>query len=349
MEEAVQPLTNGGSIMFRYTINDTTEIIEGQAQAQVDIAVLVVFFNRPDMLRKVFDQIRKAKPSKLLLYQDGPRSGNEQDIEKGSLCRDVVAHIDWNCTVHRFYQESNFGCNPSMYIAQKWAFSKYDKCVVLEDDEVPAISFFGYCKELLDRYENDKRIYRICGSNVFGEYAPYDGDYFYTRGGSITGWASWKRVIDEYDENYSFMKDQKIMDTIAYTYKDAGAPVPRFLNNCKAHIASGREHFESLFSAARILGGGYSIVPTKNLISNIGISVDSTHGGKDIRLLSKNMRKFFNAEIYEIELPLRHPQFFIEDKKYEDEQSRFMGWRKSIFRKAVDYIGDHYRELRYSR
>lgn len=114
------------------------------------------------------------------------------------------------------------------------------------------------------------------------------------------------------------------MDTIVYTYKGAGTPVPRFLNNCKAHIASGREHFESLFSAAKILGK-YSIISAKNLISNIGVSADSTHGRTDVRLLSKNMRKFFNAEIYEMELPLRHPHFFIEDKKYEDKQSRFMG------------------------
>lgn len=188
MEKAVWAVTNEGGITFRYTINDTTEIMEGQAQTLVDIAVLVVFFNRPDMLGKVFDQIRKAKLSKLLLCQDGPRSSNEQNIEKGALCRDIVSHIDWIVQCIEFYQDSNFGCNPSMYITQKWTFSKYDKCVVLENDEEPAISFFGYCKELLDRYAEDKRIYRICGSYVFGEYAPYDGDYFYTRGGSITGW-----------------------------------------------------------------------------------------------------------------------------------------------------------------
>lgn len=38
--------------------------------AQIDIAVLMLFFNRPDSLKKVFEQVRKARPSQLFLYQD---------------------------------------------------------------------------------------------------------------------------------------------------------------------------------------------------------------------------------------------------------------------------------------
>ena len=36
-------------------------------------------------------------------------------------------------------------------------------------------------------------------------------------------------------------------------------------------------------------------------------------------MLSKNMRMFFNAPIYEIHLPLKHPKYILEDKKYETE------------------------------
>ena len=57
-------------------------------------------------------------------------------------CREVVADIDWECDVRQMYQERNFGCDPSEYISQKWAFSLADKCIVLEDDDVPSQSFF---------------------------------------------------------------------------------------------------------------------------------------------------------------------------------------------------------------
>lgn len=334
--------------MKEYTYNYTHDIIEGEMEYGIDIPVLILFFNRPEPLKRVFEQVKNSKPSTLFLYQDGARN-NSNDIENIKKCRDIVSEINWNCSVYKLYQEENYGCDPSEYISQEWAFSLVDKCIVLEDDNFPSLSFFPFCKELLERYENDTRIYRICGSNVFGKYCPYDGDYFFTRGGNISGWASWKRVIDEWDSDYSFIHDQKIIDCLRTTYRDAGAPIPRFLDSSQKHIKSGKAHYESIFAATRYLNSGLTIIPSVNLISNIGITPDATHGGKDIKLLSKNMRLFFNAPVYNIDFPMMHPRYILEDKKYEIKQSQFMGWRKSIFRKAIDYIGDKYREMRYGR
>ena len=39
--------------------------------ALVDVAVLILFFNRPRQLAQVFEQVKKARPSRLFLYQDG--------------------------------------------------------------------------------------------------------------------------------------------------------------------------------------------------------------------------------------------------------------------------------------
>ena len=36
----------------------------------LDISVLILFFNRPESLAKVFEQVRKAQPARLFLYQD---------------------------------------------------------------------------------------------------------------------------------------------------------------------------------------------------------------------------------------------------------------------------------------
>ena len=93
--------------------------------ANIDVAVLILFFNRPDHLKEVFDEVRKARPSQLFLYQDGPRG--ERDMTGIEACRKVVEDIDWECEVHRKYQERNYGCDPSEYLSQKWAFSVVDK------------------------------------------------------------------------------------------------------------------------------------------------------------------------------------------------------------------------------
>ena len=174
--------------------------------AKIDIAVLILFFNRPDSLKKVFAEVRKARPSRLFLYQDGPRG--ERDMEGIMACREVVADIDWECDVRQMYQERNFGCDPSEYISQKWAFSLADKCIVLEDDDVPSQSFFPFCKEMLDRYEHDERIVMVSGFNSEEriEGCPYD--YLFTSVMSIWGWASWRRVVDRWDGKYSFLDDE---------------------------------------------------------------------------------------------------------------------------------------------
>ena len=89
--------------------------------AKVDVAVLMLFFNRPDSLQKVFNEVKKARPAHLFLYQDGPR--NENDMEGIMACRHIVEEIDWVCDVHRLYQNRNYGCDPSGFMSQKWAFS----------------------------------------------------------------------------------------------------------------------------------------------------------------------------------------------------------------------------------
>ena len=138
--------------------------------AKTDIAVLLLFFTRSDTFAQVFEAVRQARPSKLFLYQDGPRG--EQDMAGIMACREIVsdAHIDWECEVHRQYLEHNQGCDPSGFRSHQWAFSLADKVIVLEDDVVPAQSFFPFCKEMLDRYEYLGLGFVATGSRTLGSH-----------------------------------------------------------------------------------------------------------------------------------------------------------------------------------
>ena len=157
---------------------------------KTDIAVLLLFFNRPETFQQVFNEVKKARPSRLFLYQDGMRG--ERDRVGVEACRQIASddNIDWECEVHRLYQEKNLGCDPSEYVSQKWAFSIVDKCIVLEDDDVPSQAFFPFCKEMLDRYEHDSRVWMIAGFNTDEITPDVPTDYFFTSVFSIWGWAS---------------------------------------------------------------------------------------------------------------------------------------------------------------
>lgn len=272
----------------------------------------MLFFNRADHFSEVFAEVKKARPARLFLYQDGPRG--ERDIPGIEACRQVASdeNIDWECEVHRLYQEKNYGCDPSEYLSQKWAFSMTDKCIVLEDDDVPSQSFFSFCKELLDKYENDERVWMIAGFNS-EETAPVTSSYFFTSVFSIWGWASWRRVIDTWDGSYSWMDDPEKMAKVERVIREKRLRKD-FLPMCRDHRAAGKEFYETIFWASMLLNDGVAIMPTKNLINNRGVTDDSTHFQGSLKTMPARLRRQFTMPRYEIDFPLVHPT---EVKEYE--------------------------------
>lgn len=286
----------------------------------IDIPVLLVFFCRDVQFKQVFEQVKKARPRRLFLYQDGAREGRADDIRGIEKCRQIAEDIDWECEVHKFYQERNVGCDPSVFIAIKWAFSNVDKCIILEDDVVPSQSFFRFCKELLDYYENDERIHIICGMNNNDVTENIDESYLFTTKGSIWGWATWKRVIDTWDETYSFLEDPKILKRIEENSDNKGE-YSSFINACKRHKTSGRAHHESINGASRRLYNRINIVPKYNMISNVGVGEETTHGANDIRKYPKRIRRLFYKKVYDIDFPLKHPQYILRNKEFEKKMT----------------------------
>ena len=298
--------------------------VSGRYPSEVDVAVLFLFFAREEQTVRSFKQICKARPSRLYLYQDGPRFGHQNDVKNIAKCRKAVeAMIDWDCDVYKFYQEKNFGCDPSEFISQKWMFSTEEKGIVIEDDDVMSVSFFRFCKELLDKYENDTRINMICGMNHLGVYEECPYDYFFSQGGgAIWGWASWRRVIDQWDSNYTLLDDEYNMNILE---ANIGADrMKGFVSICKRHKASGREHYESIFGYNRYFNSTFNIVPKKNMTCNIGIAAESTHSVNNITLLPKKVRCQLYMEIHELEFPLKHPLCVLDEKIYKQKLDIFL-------------------------
>lgn len=308
----------------------------------VDVPVLMIFFNRPEKFAKVFAQVKKARPSKLYLYQDGARG--ERDTKLIEACRKIVEDIDWKCEVYKYFQDKNMGCDPSIYIAIKWMFEKENKGIILEDDAVPEVSFFEFCRELLEKYMEDERIGMICGSNPLYAYTEQmEEDYIFTNSGAIWGWATWKRVTDAWDRTYSYVHNKKIKRLLSLNTqfkKNCEA----FLKNSQWHAESGKEYFESIHGAEMRLNYHLAIVPKHNLITNIGVGGESTHSVSNIKLLPKGILAVFNVPTSSMDFPLTHPRYKLPDKIYERKINRLIGyalhiraWRKCsiLFRKAL--------------
>ena len=284
----------------------------------IDVAVLILFFNRPDHLKRVFDEVRRARPSRLFLYQDGPRG--ERDMAGIEACRRVVENIDWECDVHRKYQERNYGCDPSEYISQKWAFSVVDRCIVLEDDDVPSQSFFTFCKEMLDRYADDERVWMVAGFNPEEQVdSPYD--YLFTTALSIWGWASWRRVVDKWDPHYRFLDDPHDMRLLTNLMRQRHDN-PDTLRACYDHRASGKEYYETIFWASMMMNSGLAVMPTRNMINNLGATDGSTHYTGSLQTMPRRLRRLFTMRRFELDHPIRHPHYVVEDVEFKERVYR---------------------------
>jgi len=293
--------------------------------AKTDIAVLLLFFTRSDTFRQVFDAVRQARPSKLLLYQDGPR--NEGDMPGIEACREIVsdAHIDWECEVHRQYLDHNQGCDPSGFLSHQWAFSIADKVIILEDDVVPSQSFFPFCKEMLDRYEHDERISMIAGFNIDEVTADCSDSYFFTSAFSIWGWASWRRVAERWDPTYGFIRDQKAMEKLERVAKERNLRKD-MLQMFRDHSQSGKAYFETIYWSDMLLNDCLAIMPQQNQINNIGLMADSTHFSAELKTTPHRIRRMFTMQRHELSFPLKHPQGVTENRAYLERLYRANAW-----------------------
>ena len=299
-----------------------------------DVSVLILFFNRPDHLERLWTEVRRAQPARLFLYQDGARS--ERDVPGIEACRRVVADVDWPCEVHRNYQTENRGCDPSNFLAQKWAFSLTDKCIIFEDDDIPTQSWFRFCKEMLDRYEDDERVCMIAGFNseehTHGVPAASVSDkaeasYLFTRNFSIWGWASWRRVIEQWDDTYAWLDDDAELQRLE-TYIKKYHLRDDFMAMARAHKASGKAFYETIFCSLMWRNDWLAIVPTSNQINNLGVTDDSVHFAGSIQQLPRGYRRIFTMGRHELQFPLVHPASSEPGCEHEE----YVSYRESVYR-----------------
>ena len=311
----------------------------------VDVPVLLFVFVRPDTLSKVFDVIKEAKPSKLFLVSDGPRKNNINDRKKINESRKIVEIIDWDCEVHRVYFDVNQGMYITFKKAMDYVFERVDRCIFLEDDVVTSVSFFDYCRQMLEKYRDDFRINMVSGMNHTGVYSEPNSDYFFTKGASIWGFALWKRTYELFYD-FSYGEDAYSFGCIkenAKKYKSFQKALAGYLynQNYNGHPAGPEFYLGfTMFSQHQL-----TIVPTKNMVCNIGYGEGNTHFGSNLNFLPKAIQKLFNMETYEIEFPIKHPKYVVEDERYEDRVIRIIG--RSLLVKVYRRIEVNTKRLLY--
>jgi len=271
--------------------------------------VLLIVFNRPDTTQIVFDAIRKAKPGKFYIAADAPRDGNVADEKNCALVKEIVKKVDWDCDVHYRFAEVNQGCGPGPFNAISWVFEHEDRTIILEDDCVPALPFFNYCSELLERYKNDTRIWEISGNQYTEEAVTTPHSYFFSKYGHSWGWATWKRCWNEMDmamTKYPLIIEQDLYKSAFRTDKEARF-FQKLINKIYTDKIMMSHIWDFQFGFAITSNGGICIVPIKNLVTNIGYI--GTH--------AESKKHFHDRPVDENYKIVSHPDFILLDVNYD--------------------------------
>lgn len=290
-----------------------------------DAPIMLLFFNRPNTLKKVFSWVRRVQPRQLFLIQDGARENVPSDLAKIQECRKIVENIDWECEVFRNYADHNMTCDHREFTGISWCFEHVDRLIILEDDCVPADSFYSFCAEMLEKYKYDERIYSISGFNRLGLYEDTPYDYIISRAGAGIGWATWKRCWDHVwsIKDLNFIAD---VDFMEYYGKIISKHMPEqyagILERGRAvrdlDRKTGRySSWEYLSGISAILNNQLVITPKRNMIKYIGIAEDATHCMADHNLLNHKIRKVLLQDAYEMEGEIKHPPVMLPDESFE--------------------------------
>lgn len=290
---------------------------------KVTAPVLLIFFNRPDTFKEVFDKVREVRPQKLYLAQDGPRSGNDDDTIRIQECRRITSMIDWDCVVYQNYSDVNLGCGVRPQSAISWVLEKEENVIILEDDCIPNTSFFRYCDELLEEYKNDERVCLISGLNHFDTWntkTDREADYFFCKTGAIWGWATWARAWKKYDyylEKYSHDAFDAISEQIGN--RNVARKRVKVWNETFRKLRKGENitYWDYQWGIVRYAQSQYTIVPKKNMITNIGIGDHSTHARGTNLAKFKKFENFVFIPTHDISFPLVHPNLMICDYAYD--------------------------------
>jgi hypothetical protein len=277
--------------------------------------VALLIFNRPDPTARVFEAIAMARPSKLLVVADGPRSDRLGEDEKCRQARAIIDNVNWDCEVITNFSSVNLGCKQRVASGIDWIFEQVEEAIILEDDCLPAPSFFRFCDEMLDRYRLNERVGMVSGGNLqFGQLRG-NASYYFSRYTHIWGWATWRRAWQHYDRDIALwpsFRDEGWLDPMFSTQRERDY----WRNSFQLVYDGALDTWDCSWTFAAVTFGMLQIVPNVNLISNIGFGPNATH--------THVVGEYANLPLESMQFPLRHPTFVLPnidaDRHIADEQ-----------------------------
>jgi len=273
--------------------------------------VVIFIYKRSQNLEKMINGIREARPKELYIVADGSKNtGEEEQVKKTRA--DLESLISWPCQVRKSYSTKNLGLKRRFSTGIDWVFKHTDRAIFVEDDCVPESSFFIFCDQLLKKYKDEERIVSISGNNFQQSNKNYKESYYFSRYPHVWGWATWKRVWDQYDSTISDWPKLKHSGWLSELYPKRFF-TQKFWTYIFDRLYSGKINtwdYQLTYLSMKL--HGLNIIPGVNLVKNVGYGADATN------LKKKN--KTIDVTTKAMKFPLIHPSKLT----YSDQEDKYI-------------------------
>jgi hypothetical protein len=288
--------------------------------------ILLIAFNRPDLLEQAIKPLDSVMPSQIFLALDGPREGRHDDVLNVQVCEDLVraATRRWEgCELTVMRRSENLGMKRASVSATTWFLDRVGAGIIIEDDCVVDPSFVWFSSELLAKYADNAQVMAICGQTYVGAPSSQE-DCSYRFARTFTTWAmaTWKRSWDLLDADLVELNAAS-MRTVLRQAPCSTTPFVRFWSRVLNACRDGRNPGWSFpWAYTMWKNGGLCIIPSQNLVTNIGYDERATMTHDVTHRLNR-------VPIRALDFPLQHPSEVSADcafDRWSDRNIKGIGW-----------------------
>ena len=179
-----------------------------------EVPILIVAYNRPWMFERVLSAVIDAGIKNIYVQIDGPRELNDHKLIDTNL--EIINKFKTlDLTLKVSVLEKNFGIRYSVPRAVNWVLSENDEVIVLEDDAIPAKTFFIFMKSMLRKYKDSEEIFNISGySCIPHDHLASNTQIRLTKYPDSYAWATWKNkwlIYNDQLPNFFKIKELRIL------------------------------------------------------------------------------------------------------------------------------------------
>lgn len=243
------------------------------------VPILILAYNRPQRIRHILEKIKSFGIQEVYISVDGPLANDESNRNKVDATLGVIREYSKSMKIILKVHKSNLGCYRGVTSGINWFFDQVPHGIILEDDLDFDLDLLSFLSEQLFKYEFDSWIGSISGFRDERFFTTHgEIGQFATSFPSSWGWATWdnrwKRFESEIGLRFTLRLSFGLLKSKQFGTFNHWRKVGKRLRRGDLDSWAYRWLLTHLALSWK------AIVPSNNLVTNLGFGSDATHTRK---------------------------------------------------------------------